>query len=61
MGECLLEMEKEEAEALLEEKVEKYQEEQDANDAELEVIREKMAELKVQLYGRFGKSINLDD
>lgn len=28
---------------------------------ELDVLKEEMAGLKVELYGRFGKTINLDD
>ena len=41
--------------------MEQVQADQDAADTELEGIKSEMAELKVQLYGRFGKSINLDD
>ncbi len=32
----------------------------EALEAKLEAVRDEMAELKVQLYARFGKSINLE-
>jgi hypothetical protein len=42
-------------------RVEEVDERQQAAEAEIGVIKDAMAGLKVELYGRFGKSINLDD
>jgi|EP01046_Picozoa_sp_COSAG06_P041233 prefoldin subunit 4 len=61
MGECYVLLPKEDAEETLERKIEECEEQLGAMDEKVAELKETMAGLKVELYGRFGKSINLDE
>lgn len=61
MGECYVLLPKEEAEETLERKIGECDERLSAVDEKITELKSVMTELKVQLYGRFGKSINLDE
>lgn len=61
LGEAFFEVDEDEATLFCEEAIEKNQKILDALQEEEEDILAQQAELKFQLYGRFGKSINLED
>eukprot|EP00804_Cyclotella_cryptica_P026607 CCRYP_014030-RA/>CCRYP_014030-RA protein AED:0.43 eAED:0.43 QI:63/1/1/1/1/1/2/277/136 len=61
LGDALFEASEEEATEFCEAEVERYQAKLDAFDREETDIQERMAALKKILYGRFGKSINLEE
>lgn len=61
MGEAFFEIPEEEATEYCEKLVEQYQTQVDALQQEEETIRSEQAQLKHVLYGRFGKSINLEE
>ena len=61
MGECYVLLQKEEAEEMLERKIEECEEKLGGIDEQVGELKDTMTELKVELYGRFGKSINLDE
>ena len=61
LGEAFFEVDEDEATLFCEEAIEKNQKILDALQEEEEDILAQQAELKLQLYGRFGKSINLED
>jgi prefoldin subunit 4 len=61
IGEAFFEVTEEEATAHCEMLVEKFQSQLDALASEQESIQKRQDELKTILYGRFGKSINLED
>ena len=58
LGEAMFEATEDEATEFCEGEVERHQETVDKEEAD---ILEKQAVLKKHLYGRFGKSINLED
>merc|ERR1711871_292232 len=60
-GECHCEVSKDRAEELLEEQKDKVAEEMAKLEADLSNVRSTLADLKTQLYGRFGKNINLEE
>lgn len=61
MGECYVLLQKEEAEETLERKIEECEEQLGGIEEQVTELKDTMAGLKVELYGRFGKSINLDE
>ncbi len=61
MGEAFFEILEEEATEYCEKLVEQYQAQVDALQQEEDAIRSEQAKLKQILYGRFGKSINLEE
>lgn len=61
MGECYVLIPKEEAEETLETKIEECEGKLDEVGEATGELKDQMASLKVELYGRFGKSINLDE
>lgn len=61
IGEAFFEVTEEEATAHCETLVEKFQSQLDGLASEQETIQNRQNELKTILYGRFGKSINLED
>ena len=61
MGECYVLIPKEEAEETLEKKIEECEEKLGGVDEATGELKDQMTTLKVELYGRFGKSINLDE
>ena len=61
MGEAFFEIPEEEATEYCEKLVEQFQAQVDALQLEEETIRSEQAQLKQVLYGRFGKSINLEE
>jgi prefoldin subunit 4 len=61
MGEAFFEIPEEEATEYCEKLVEEYQAQVDALQQEEDAIRSEQAKLKQILYGRFGKSINLEE
>ena len=61
MGECYVLLQKEEAEETLERKIEECEEKLGSVEEQVGELKDVMAGLKVELYGRFGKSINLDE
>ena len=60
LGDCFVEVNEEEATEYTEDETEKLQERIDALSGEEAEILKEQAKLKVVLYGRFGKSINLE-
>eukprot|EP00753_Platysulcus_tardus_P022589 PLAT9793.1.p2 GENE.PLAT9793.1~~PLAT9793.1.p2 ORF type:complete len:147 (-),score=77.89 PLAT9793.1:97-489(-) len=60
-GEAFVEMEEEDVLELLEGRKTALEEKMMEMKAEVDSILERQAELKKQLYGRFGKSINLEE
>merc|ERR1712087_648448 len=60
-GECYFECSKDQAEELLEKQKEKSQAEADGIEEEVAAIQNTLAQLKKQLYGRFGNNINLEE
>ena len=60
MGDCFFEVGEDEATEFTEEQTEKLQDKIDALSVEEGEIVKEQAKLKVVLYGRFGKSINLE-
>lgn len=60
LGDALFESTEEDATEFCEAEVERYQAKLDDLDKEEGEISERMASLKKVLYGRFGKSINLE-
>ena len=61
LGEAMFEATEDEATEFCEAEVEKHQETLDKLGEEETEILERQGELKKILYGRFGKSINLED
>ena len=61
LGDAMFDASEEEATEFCETEVERYQAKLDGLDSEQVKIQERMAALKKILYGRFGKSINLED
>jgi len=61
LGEAFFEASEEEATEFCEAEVDKHQERIDELEEEEEEIVREQKELKGVLYGRFGKSINLED
>lgn len=61
LGEAFLEATEEEATEFCEAQVEEQQQKLDALEQEESAILEQQGELKKILYGRFGKSIQLED
>lgn len=61
IGEAFLETSEEDATEYCEEEVEKFQAKIDRLEQEENEILEEQAELKKTLYGRFGKSIQLEE
>jgi prefoldin subunit 4 len=61
LGECYVLLPKEEAEETLERKIGECEEKLSGIEEQVGELKDTMAELKVELYGRFGKSINLDE
>lgn len=59
IGECMVHMEKEQAEDRLQTYIDMVNGELSEHQTEMEGIQEKMKELKALLYGKFGTSINL--
>jgi prefoldin subunit 4 len=60
IGECYIEMDSEEAEAKLQMLQDELVAELDAHGEDEKAIQKEMAELKVLLYAKFGKTINLE-
>ena len=60
MGDAFISLPLTEVQELLSASTEKIEESVFAVEAKLSVIREEMSGLKVDLYARFGKSINLE-
>jgi len=60
-GECYYEVTKDAADELLESQKDKIAEEVSKIEEELSSVRATLADLKTKLYGRFGKSINLEE
>jgi len=61
LGDCFMEVPEDEATEHTEEETEKLQARVDSLSVEESNILKEQAKLKVVLYGRFGKSINLED
>ncbi len=61
LGDAMFDASEDEATEFCEREVERYQAILDGLDKEETVIQERMAALKKILYGRFGKSINLEE
>lgn len=61
LGEAFFEVDEDEATLFCEEEIEKNQKLLDALEGEEEDILAQQSDLKSVLYGRFGKSINLED
>ena len=61
MGEAFVSVPTEEVEKLLEAERVLISEQVDSLTEEIEAIQKEMAELKVKLYSKFGKAINLDE
>lgn len=61
LGDALFEASEEEATEFCEAEVERYQTKLDELEKEETDISDRMAALKKILYGRFGKSINLEE
>jgi len=60
VGDCFFSLPVEEVQQLLEQSTAKIDGEVDGLEQSLKGLREEMGELKVVLYGRFGRSINLE-
>jgi prefoldin subunit 4 len=60
IGDSFISLPLPEVQELLSTKSEKIEEEVSALEEKLSTIREEMQELKVELYARFGRSINLE-
>ncbi|KAH7134705.1 Prefoldin subunit-domain-containing protein [Dactylonectria estremocensis] len=60
IGDAFFHIPLEQAQELLEEATEKLEEESTDLEEKLGTIREEMTQLKVELYARFGKQINLE-
>ena len=60
-GECYYEVTKDQAEELLDSRKEKIEAESQGVEDEIATIKGTLAQLKTQLYGRFGKNINLEE
>ncbi|KAH7146406.1 Prefoldin subunit-domain-containing protein [Dactylonectria macrodidyma] len=60
IGDAFFHIPLEQAQELLEEATEKLEEESTGLEEKLGTIREEMTQLKVELYARFGKQINLE-
>ena len=60
-GECYYEVTKDQAEELLDSRKEKTEADSKAVEDEIATIKGTLAQLKKQLYGRFGKNINLEE
>lgn len=60
-GECYFEVSKDRADELLAAEKDKVDEELATLKKELDGINDTLASLKKQLYGRFGKNINLEE
>ena len=61
LGDALFESSEEDATEFCEREVERHQEKLDGLEGEMGEITDKMGALKKILYGRFGKSINLEE
>lgn len=61
VGECFFDTSEDEATEFCESEVEHFQAQLDKLETEEETIVQEQAELKKALYGRFGKSIQLDE
>lgn len=60
IGDSFVKISLEKAQELLAQSVTRAEEEVNAIDDRIDKIKEEMEELKVALYGRFGRSINLE-
>jgi prefoldin subunit 4 len=60
VGDCFFSLPVEDVQQLLEQSTAKIDGEVDGLEQSLKGLREEMGELKVLLYGRFGRSINLE-
>lgn len=60
IGDAYFHIPLEQAQEMLEEATEKLEEESTELEEKLGTIREEMTQLKVELYARFGKQINLE-
>ena len=61
MGDCFLDVEEEDIESELERLKEVAQGKKDKYVSEIATCESRQSELKTQLYGRFGKTINLEE
>ena len=61
MGDCFLDVEEEDIETELERLKEIAQGKKDKYESEISTCESRQSELKSQLYGRFGKTINLEE
>ena len=60
-GECYFEVTKDQADELLESQKQAVEDEANVLEEELSSIQNTLADLKKQLYGRFGSNINLEE
>eukprot|EP01027_Heterolobosea_sp_BB2_P014063 GEZU01020235.1.p4 GENE.GEZU01020235.1~~GEZU01020235.1.p4 ORF type:complete len:134 (+),score=65.73 GEZU01020235.1:1433-1834(+) len=61
LGEVFVDVEQDEADEMLNKLKEQYQNEAELLEREYAYIQQTMAKLKVELYAKFGKSINLEE
>uniref|UniRef100_A0A6B2LRB2 Prefoldin subunit 4 n=1 Tax=Arcella intermedia TaxID=1963864 RepID=A0A6B2LRB2_9EUKA len=61
IGEIYVSVPQSEAEEMIGKEAEKVEQQTQLISKEIDALKKIMAELKVQLYGRFGKSINLEE
>merc|ERR1711937_323677 len=61
VGDTYSHFDAERAGEMLDAEIEKLQQEMESKQEELDAVEEKMSGLKVELYAKFGKSINLEE